>query len=66
MRQMEFGRMGRAGTTIGVLVLALVSCSMMTGCLVMGTTSRGGFFIWPGSIGLLVLLLILFLVMRRR
>jgi hypothetical protein len=63
MRRMEFGKLGE---TIGVLVLALVACSTMTGCLVMGASSRGGFFIWPGSIGFLVLLLVIFLVMRRR
>ncbi len=44
---------------------ALWCLASLTGCLVMGASSNGGFFIWPGSLGLLVLLAILFFVFRR-
>lgn len=48
------------------LVLLISACTTLTGCLVAGVSSGGGFFIWPGSLGLLVVLLIIFLIMRRR
>ena len=38
----------------------------LSGCLVAGYSSGGGWFVWPGSLGLLVLvLLIVFLIKRR-
>jgi hypothetical protein len=46
--------------------MALWICASMTGCLVVGGSSRGGFFIWPGSLGLLVVLVLIFALMRRR
>ena len=49
-----------------LLVAALVASGTLTGCLMIGGTSRGGFFIWPGSLGLLVILLIVSLLLRRR
>ena len=49
-----------------LLVAALVASGTLTGCLMIGGTSRGGFFIWPGSLGLLVILLIVSLLIRRR
>ena len=40
--------------------------SPLSGCLVVGGFRRGGgFFLWPGSIGLLVVLLVAFLLLRR-
>jgi hypothetical protein len=50
------------------LLLTLVSAGTLplTGCVVAGVSSRGGFFIWPGSIGLLVIILIAVFVLRRR
>ncbi len=38
----------------------------LTGCLAAGYTSSGGWFVWPRSFGLLFILLILFLILRRR
>jgi hypothetical protein len=38
----------------------------LTGCIVAGVSSGGGFFIWPGSIGLLLLILVVVFVLRRR
>ena len=52
--------------TVLVILSALVASSTLTGCLVIGGSSRGGFFIWPGSIGLLVIILIVSLLLRRR
>lgn len=50
------------------VLLILLSCGMLslTGCVIAGVSSGGGFFIWPGSLGLLVLILIAVFVMRRR
>jgi FtsH-binding integral membrane protein len=50
------------------VLLALLSCGALslTGCVIAGVSSGGGFFIWPGSIGLLVLILIAVFVLRRR
>ncbi len=43
------------------------ACSMLSGCLIMGYSSSGAGFIWPGGLGLLVLLgLLLWLVVRHR
>ena len=35
-----------------------------SGCIAVGYTSSGGWFIWPG--GLALVILVLFLLMRRR
>ena len=46
---------------------AFALCSPLSGCLVVGGYRRGGgFFIWPGSIGLFIVLLVVFLMLRRR
>lgn len=37
-----------------------------TGCVVVGASSRGGFFIWPGGLGLIVLIVLIALLLRRR
>jgi hypothetical protein len=38
----------------------------LSGCLVVGYSSRGGAFIWPGGLGFLVLLAILYFFLRGR
>ena len=43
-------------------LLAISLC----GCLVAGVSSGGGAFIWPGGLGLLVILAIIFFVLRGR
>ena len=46
------------------ITLLLLSSS---GCIVAGGYSSGrGWFIWPGTIGILLILAILFLLFRRR
>ena len=53
---------------ICLLTLALPATSILAGCLVAGvsTGAGGGWFIWPGSFGLIFVLLLLFLLLRRR
>jgi 4-hydroxybenzoate polyprenyltransferase len=53
------------GTSV---LLALFSCGTLslTGCVIAGVSSGGGSFIWPGSIELLVLIMIAVFVLRRR
>ena len=38
----------------------------LTGCLVMGYSSGGGWWVWPGSIGITLILLALMLMLLRR
>ncbi len=51
---------------VGQALVAMVFCSGLTGCLVIGGSSRGGFFMWPGGFGLLLMLALLFFLNRRR
>ncbi len=53
-------------STVLLLLAGLFSCTSLTGCLLIGGSSRGGFFIFPGSLGLIVLIVIIALVLRRR
>jgi hypothetical protein len=48
--------------TVPALLLAL----SQTACVVGGYSGESGFFLWPGSIVLTVVLVLLFLYMRRR
>lgn len=47
-------------------VLMLALALSQTACVVGGYSSEGGFFLWPGSIILTVVLVLLFIFMRRR
>ena len=47
-------------------LFAVCAILSMTGCVVAGYSSRGGFFLWPGSIVLTLLGLLVFYLMRRR
>jgi hypothetical protein len=38
----------------------------MTGCIMMGASSSGDFFIWPGGLGLLAMILLVVQLLRRR
>lgn len=49
-----------------ILVVTLLLL-LSSGCIVAGGYSSGrGWFIWPGTIGILVVVAILFLLFRRR
>lgn len=41
-------------------------CLPLTGCIAFGYSSSGGWFIWPGGLGLLLLIAIVLMVLRRR
>jgi hypothetical protein len=49
----------------GSLAAALLLCGTLTGCLVAGYSSGGGWFIWPGGLGLLVIVAVVIFLMRR-
>ncbi|HEV2764576.1 MAG TPA: hypothetical protein VGV38_16475 [Pyrinomonadaceae bacterium] len=46
-----------------VLLLAALA---QTSCVVAGYRSGGGWFVWPGGLGLLLLVVVAFLLLRRR
>ena len=48
------------------MVLGLCVAGMLTGCVAVGYSTGGGWFVWPGGLGLVLLLLLVFLVLRRR
>ena len=53
--------------TATLAILALLAAGALSGCLVAGYSSRGGFFVWPGSIVItLIVLFVLFLLRRGR
>ena len=49
-----------------VAAMALVLMVSATGCLAVGYSSSGGWFLWPGGIGLVFLILLVLFLMRRR
>lgn len=55
---------GWPGTTL-VLGIGLTLASTCMGCMMAGYSSSGGMFMFPG-IGLIVLVLVVLLVLRRR
>ncbi len=50
----------------GVAILSLLAASSLTGCVAVGYSSGGGWFVWPGGLGLVVLILLVLFVLRRR
>ena len=49
---------------VGIITLLLLFSS---GCIVAdGYSSGGGWFIWPGTLGILLVAVVLFLLFRRR
>ncbi len=49
-----------------ITVTALLLALSQTACVVGGYSGEGGFFLWPGGILITVVLVLLFLFMRRR
>jgi len=49
-----------------LLFASLVAASTQWGCMVVGYSSRGGWFVWPGGLGLIVILVLLYLIFGRR
>ena len=52
---------GCAVIAVGFVVLGAIS-----GCFAVGYTSGGGWFVWPGGLGLLLVILIVGFLLRRR
>jgi hypothetical protein len=48
-----------------MLAMCLACCCTLTGCLVAGYSSGGGFWVWPGSIVITLMLLALWFFTRR-
>jgi hypothetical protein len=50
---------------MGMVAAVVALCVSLNGCLVMGFSSGGGFWMWPGSIVITLVLLLLFFLNRR-
>lgn len=48
-----------------IAILASLLLVTQTACIAVGHSSRGGWFIWPGGLGMLVVLALIFLILRR-
>lgn len=59
-------RWQRCFARVGVTGAALLLLGALTGCVAVGYSSGGGWFVWPGGLGLILLLLLLFFVLRGR
>ena len=53
-------------TRLSTLSVASIATLGLSGCLLAGYSSGGGWFIWPGSLGFLVVVLVIIILMRRR
>jgi hypothetical protein len=51
---------------LAALFAASVATFGLSGCLVAGYSSGGGWFVWPGSLGLLVIIVLIVFLIRRR
>jgi hypothetical protein len=54
---------------VGKVLILLAACFAtvgVSGCLVAGYSSGGGWFVWPGSLGLIVIVLLVVFLVRRR
>ncbi len=56
----------RAARIAALLLSGLAAANLLSGCVMVGYSSRGGFFVWPGGVGLVLLLLVLWLLLRPR
>lgn len=65
MRDATRGRL-RMAAKLSMVFAGLAAAGALSGCLMIGGSSRGGFFLWPGGLGLLVLVVVLAMVLRRR
>jgi hypothetical protein len=48
------------------LLAACFATLGLSGCLVAGYSSGGGWFVWPGSVGLIVIVILIVFFVRRR
>jgi hypothetical protein len=60
-------KLRRVADRSAICATGLLLAGMLSGCLVIGVSNRGGWFIWPRGFGfLLILVLLVFLLRRRR
>jgi hypothetical protein len=59
------GRVGMA-KTVGMAGVWLAVASMLSGCVAVGYSRGGGWFIWPGGLGLLLVVVLIVMLLRRR
>jgi len=50
---------------VSILGASLLLCTALSGCLVVSFTSEGGWLLWPGSLLVTLILLLLYLFKRR-
>ena len=55
----------RAARAALIAVVAMLGCEVLSGCLVMGYSTGAGWWVWPGSLIVSLILLLLFLLNRR-
>ncbi len=56
----------RTAGWIAILVVGFIVLTTLTGCLAVGYTSTGGWFVWPGGLTLILVVLFVFFLLRRR
>ena len=49
-----------------VAMAGLLGGGALSGCLVAGYSSRGGAFVWPGGLGLVLMLVLIYFLLRGR
>lgn len=49
-----------------ILAVLLLACTSLAGCLVVGYSTRTGFFFWPGSLIITLVVVVLWLLFRNR
>jgi hypothetical protein len=50
---------------VSVMVAALLVCASLCGCLVVGYSSGSGWWVWPGSLAITLVLMLVWLINRR-
>ncbi len=55
----------RSGQAAAVLGAGFVLCAGLSGCLVAGYSSEGGWWVWPGSAIVTLVMLLLYFLNRR-
>jgi hypothetical protein len=57
--------MKRTTKTASIVGASLLLCTGLSGCLVAGYSSQGGWWVWPGSLVVTLVLLALWFLSRR-
>ncbi len=59
-------KFSRRLNTLSLLAAGLLASTILSGCIVAGASSTGGWFIWPGGLGLVVIVLLAIFLLRGR